>query len=79
MVQPGVRAKGKGKGMASSEGVDGGEGLRRLEDGQVDGVVGGGARTVEGRWEAMAENPPEIERYVDENMVGAWVRQPLVS
>jgi len=34
---------------------------------------------VKGRWEAMSENPPEIERDVDENMAGARARQPSVS
>ena len=29
VAQPGVRAKGEGKGMASSEGIDSGTGLRR--------------------------------------------------
>ena len=29
VTQPGARAKGEGKGMASSEGIDGGMGLRR--------------------------------------------------
>ena len=66
LVQPG--AKGKGNGMASSEGADRGEGLRRLEDrmDKLMELLAGGL----GRWREDGRRWRRIRR----RLRGMWTR-----